>query len=107
MWSLSTTLFSDEERPRLPASPGCGNGDLRPKKPLADHCLSTLGDNERAVRLWLYAAGEVFNRGNNGSGGGWRGAMYFSDGFIVLRLLRVIDVVEALLKRKGVISVGT
>ena len=48
---LSTTLVSDDERPRLPASASGGNGDRSPKKPLADHCLSTLGDKDRAVRL--------------------------------------------------------
>lgn len=97
----SVVLLSDTDRPRLSLS---GNddtaGDRSPKKVLGDHGdLSDLfGETERAGLLFAND-GEVLSRGNAvvvGVGGGWRGAMNLSAGFIVLTSPFAIELIEAL-----------
>jgi hypothetical protein len=98
----SVVLLSDTDRPRLSLS---GNddtaGDRSPKKVLGDHgdFSALLGETERAGLLFATNDGEVLRRGKAmvvGVGGGWRGAMNLSAGFIVLTSPFAIELIEAL-----------
>jgi hypothetical protein len=107
--SASDILFSDEERPRLLMSGTEGDdGERMPKNNLGDHCdFSDFGDSDRADRFCWRTIGEVFRRGRFGAGGGCRGVINLSAGFIVLRSPLVIELIDALRNRSGWTSTGT
>lgn len=62
---------------------------------------------ERAGRSSESIAGDVFKRGKEGLGGGGRGAINLSLGFIVLAFSSTTEFKEALRPRQGWISTGT
>lgn len=87
---------SDGDLPRLSFS--CeddATGDRRPKNILGDH-FSDFGERDRADRLTVMGDGEVSSRGNVGVGGGCRGVINLSAGFIVLTSPFAIELIEAL-----------
>ena len=97
--SRSATLVNDEDRPRLSLSSGVGADVRRPKNILGDHgAFSHFGDTERADRFFRRTDGEVFKRDGAGAGvgGGGRGVMNLSAGFIVLISPLAIELIEAL-----------
>ena len=103
----STVLVVDvDDRPRLSLSWNDDTaGDRSPKKAFGDHGdLSGLlgGETERAFLFLATKDGDVFKRGRMvGVGGGGRGAINLSAGFIVLISLFAIEVMEALRYRSG------
>jgi hypothetical protein len=101
--SPSLILLNDEERPRLLRSGTEGDvGDRIPKKILGDHWdFSDLGESDRADRFFWRNIGEVFKRGSDGVGGGCRGVMNLSAGFIDLRSPFAISLIDALRNRSG------
>jgi hypothetical protein len=101
--SPSLILLNDDERPRLVRSGTEGDdGDRIPKNILGDHCdFSDCGETERADRFFWRTVGEVFKRGRVGVGGGCRGVMNLSAGFIVLRSPFAIELIDALRNRSG------
>lgn len=104
-------LLSDSDRPRLALSWNDDTaGERSPKKALGDHGdFSDLGETERACLFFVTTGGgEVFKRGRAvGVGGGGRGAMNLSAGFMVLTSPFAIELIEALRNRSGWISTGT
>lgn len=94
---LSDILLRDDDLPRPSWSGEAGSGDRSPKNARGDHCLSTRGESDRAVRLWDKSDGEVFKRGNIGRGGACLGDINLSAGFIVLMSPLAIELIEALL----------
>jgi hypothetical protein len=96
----STVLLSDVDRPRLSLSWNDDTaGDRSPKNAFGDHgdLSGLLGDRERAVLFFATNDGEVFKRGRVvGVGGGGRGAMNLSAGFMVLISPFAIELIEAL-----------
>ena len=73
-----------------------------PKNILGDHCaFSDLGERERADLFFRRTIGEVFKRGSVGVGGGCRGVMNLSAGFIVLTSPFAIELIDALRNRSG------
>lgn len=102
----STVVLVVVDRPRLSLSWNDDTaGDRSPKKAFGDHGdLSGLlgGETERAVLFLATKDGDVFKRGRMvGVGGGGRGAMNLSAGFIVLISLFAIEFIEALRYRRG------
>lgn len=103
--SLSDILLNETDLPRLSLSwNDDALGDRSPKKAMGDHGVFSdlLGETERAVLFRANSDGDVFRRGRRvGVGGGGRGAMNLSAGFIVLTSPLAIELSEALRKRSG------
>ena len=101
----STVLLSDVDRPRLSLSWNDDTaGDRSPKKAFGDHgdLSGLLGETERAALFLTTTDGEVFKRSRVvGVGGGGRGAINLSAGFIVLISPFAIELIEALRYRSG------
>ena len=106
--AAACTLLSDDDRPRLSASWEVALGDRRPKNMRGDHWLfSGGGETDRAVRCLVRIEVEVCNRISLGGGGGARGVMNLSAGFIVLISPLAIELIDALRNRNGWTSTGT
>lgn len=105
----SDILLNDEERPRLLRSRTEGDaGERMPKNILGDHCgFSDRGERERADRFFWRTIGDVSKRRIVGIGGGCRGVINLSAGFIVLRSPFAIELIDALRNRSGWTSIGT
>ena len=104
--SDSDTLWSDNERPCLLRSGTVGTvgdeGERMPKNALGDHCdFSDFGERDWADLFFWRTIGDVFRRRRVGVGGGCRGVMNLSAGFIVLTSPIAIELVDALRNRRG------
>lgn len=90
-------LLREDERPRLSDCCGTETGDRRPKNDLGDHGdFSPFGERDRADRFLVRTEVAVLRRGREGVGGGCRGVMNLSAGFIVLISPLAIELIEAL-----------
>jgi hypothetical protein len=106
--ALPDILLSDDDRPRLSTSTEGVTGDRRPKNIRGDHGdFSAFGERDRAERFFASTDDDVFNRGKSGVGGGGRGVMNLSAGFIVLIFPFAIELIDALRYRNGWTSTGT
>lgn len=110
---MLAVLPKDTDRPRLSTfsiGEDGWEGDRRPKNILGDHCdLSALGESERADLFLSKTEVDVLSRGSSfgGGGGGCRGVMNLSAGFIVLICPLAIELMDPLRKRRGCTSIGT
>ncbi len=102
------TLLNEDDQPRLSASCSFELKDRRPKNIRGDHRgFSVVGESDRAVRCFVRTEVDVFRRVSLGVGGGARGVMNLSAGFMVLMSPFALELIEELRKRKGWTSTGT